>query len=259
MIHENSQKCLRGSAGKSLICSMIVFVMLLAAFIFPFVNAYAAGFPNDGQGVSNDARYYSAGTANRLGMVTSDEKRTITEDFTFCLSSGKKFPFIAKDGQPHGIYTQERNLDKGKTYKLLSDNHTFSSTPKGEDEYWDRFTKLTYIYLEDPTNIVKKAWNGDYGKARDEFYRVIQNEFWFITDGQNVHPQGNSYLFYRTYNKEQQNAVYLVREALNSISVPYEKMEFRGYRPEFVSGLGYQALFTGRYKADPVDITVTKK
>ena len=259
VIHENSQICLRGAAGKSLICSMLAFAMLLAVSIAPFVNAYAAGFPNDGQGVSKDARYYSTGTANRLGMVTSDEKRTITENFAFCLSSGKKFPFIAEDGHPHGIYTQERNLDKSKTYKLLSDNHTFSSTPKGEDAYWDRFTKLTYIYLEDPTNIVKQAWNGNYTKARDEFYNVIQNEFWFITDGHNVHPQGNSYLFYRTYSKEQQNAVYLVRDALNSISVPYEKMDFRGYRPEFVSGLGYQALFTGRYKDDPVDITVTKK
>ena len=249
-----------GNAGRVLVCIALVVAMLAASVIAGLQrSAFAAGFPNDGQGVSGDSKYYSAGTSNRLSMVTSDEKHEIVENFAFCLANGKKFPFISEDGQPHGIFEQQRHLDKESTYALMNDNHVYSVLPHSKDAYWDRFTKLTYIYLEDPTNIVGQVWNGDYGKARDPFYQVIQNEFWRLTDGLNVSPDANPYLFDKFYSKEQQAAFYLVRSALDTVQVPFEKMEFRGYKPTFVSGLGYQALFTGRFKDDPVDITVTKK
>ena len=248
-----------GYVGRVLVCVALVAMLIVSAMVGLQRSAFAAGFPNDGQGVSGDSKYYSAGTSNRLSMVTSDEKREIAENFAFCLANGKKFPSISDDGQPHGIFEQQRNLTKESTYTLMNDNHVYSVLPHSKEEYWDRFTKLTYIYLEDPTDIVGKVWGGDYGKARDPLYQVIQNEFWRLTDGLNVSPDANPYLFGKFYSKEQQAAFYLVRSALNTVQVPFEKMEFRGYKPTFVSGLGYQALFTGRFKDDPVDITVTKK
>ena len=248
-----------GNAGRVLVCIALVVAMLAASVVAGLQrSAFAAGFPNDGQGVSRDSKYYSNGTSNRLSMVTSDEKREIVENFAFCLANGKKFPSISEDGQPNGIFEQQRDLTKDSTYALMNDNHVYSVLPHSKDVYWDRFTKLTYIYLEDPTDIVGKVWNGDYGKARDPLYQVIQNEFWRLTDGLNVSPNANPYLFSK-YSKEQQAAFYQVRSALDAVQVPFEKMEFRGYKPTFVPGLGYQALFTGRFKDDPVDITVTKK
>ena len=248
-----------GNVGRVLVCVALAVMLIVSAMVGLQRSAFAVGFPNDGQGVSGDSKYYSTGTSNRLSMVTSDETREIAENFAFCLANGKKFPSISADGQPHGIFAQQRDLTEDSTYALMNDNHVYSVLPHSKEEYWDRFTKLTYIYLEDPTDIVGKVWHGDYGKARDPFYQVIQNEFWRLTDGLNVSPNANPYLFDKFYSKEQQAAFYLVRSALDTVKVPFEKMEFRGYKPTFVSGLGYQALFTGRFKDDPVDITVTKK
>ncbi|WP_195224629.1 thioester-forming surface-anchored protein, partial [Schaalia turicensis] len=247
-----------GNVGRVLVCVALVAMLIVSAMAGLQRSAFAAGFPNDGQGVSGDSKYYSNGTSNRLSMVTSDEKHEIVENFAFCLANGKKFPSISEDGQPNGIFEQKRGLTEESTYALMNDNHVYSVLPHSKEEYWDRFTKLTYIYLEDPTDIVGKVWNGDYGKARDPLYRLIQDEFWRLTDGLNVSPDANPYLFSK-YSKEQQAAFYQVRSALDTVKVPFEKMEFRGYKPTFVSGLGYQALFTGRFKDDPVDITVTKE
>jgi len=56
-------------------------------------------------------------------------------------------------------------------------------------------------------------------------------------------------LYYR-YSEQAQKAVYLLREAVDSINVPAD-FELRGYKPEWVQGqIGYQAIVTGRLKKE---------
>lgn len=202
---------------KGIVSFVVASMLLLTYLLNVFLPVFAGGFPNEGYGVSADGKYFSVGMKNRLGMVTSDESRQVVEDFAFCIASGKKIPFInEEDDQPNGVFDQIRDLNVDTNYKLLQENHTYSALAKSKEDYWDRFTKLIYMYLADPTGIIKECWGDDLNTARTEFYNVIQNEIWFITDGHNVHPQGNSYLFYK-YSEAQRNAVYKIRTDLPNI------------------------------------------
>ena len=119
----------------------------------------------------------------------------------------------------------------------------------GYDELWNKVSKLIYIYLKDPTNVIGRSGWANLQAAINEFYIVVQQEIWRYTDGQKVDKDTNSYLYYR-YSEQAQKAVYLLREAVDSINVPAD-FELRGYKPEWVQGqIGYQAIVTGRLKKD---------
>ena len=240
----------RGQFFKSVISFLVVFLMVIVSIIYPSSKIKADGFPNDATGVSPNGKYYSAGRENRLGMVTSDELHTATELFGFCMANSKKYPgYDSKKDEYFGVYEQILNLNKESFNKLVRDNHTYGNIPTSPEELWDKVSKLIYIYLKDPTNVIGQAGWTNPQDAMYEFYTVVQNEIWRYTDGQKVDKDTNSYLYYK-YSKQGQKAVYLLRDAVNSISIP-SNFELRGYKPEWVQGQkGYQAIVTGRLKVD---------
>ncbi|MEB3072876.1 thioester-forming surface-anchored protein [Parvimonas sp. C2] len=235
---------------KSAVSFLIIFLMVISSVIQPSSKTKADGFPNDATGVSPNGKYYSAGNKNRLGMVTSDDSHTPVELFAFCMANSKKYPgYDAAKDEYFGVYEQMLNLNKESFNKLVRDNHLPGKVATGHDELWDKVSKLIYIYLKDPTNVIGRSGWTTPQDAINEFYNVVQNEIWRYTDGQKVDKDSNQYLFYR-YSKQAQKAVYLLREAVNSVNVP-ANFELRGYKPEKVQGqIGYQAIVTGRLKKD---------
>ena len=235
---------------KSTVSFLIIFLMVISSVIQPSSKTKADGFPNDATGVSPNGKYYSAGNKNRLGMVTSDDSHTPVELFAFCMANSKKYPgYDAAKDEYFGVYEQMLNLNKESFNKLVRDNHLPGKVATGHDELWDKVSKLIYIYLKDPTNVIGRSGWTTPQDAINEFYNVVQNEIWRYTDGQKVDKDSNQYLFYR-YSKQAQKAVYLLREAVNSVNVP-ANFELRGYKPEKVQGqIGYQAIVTGRLKKD---------
>ena len=235
---------------KSAVSFVIIFLMVISSVIQPSSKTKADGFPNDATGVSPDGKYYSAGKSNRLGMVTSDESHTPVELFGFCMTNSKRYPEydVAKD-KYFGVYEQILNLNKESFNKLVRDNHLPGVVATGYDELWNKVSKLIYIYLKDPTNVIGRSGWANLQAAINEFYIVVQQEIWRYTDGQKVDKDTNSYLYYR-YSEQAQKAVYLLREAVDSVNVPAD-FELRGYKPEWVQGqIGYQAIVTGRLKKD---------
>ena len=235
---------------KSAVSFVIIFLMVISSVIQPSSKTKADGFPNDATGVSPDGKYYSAGKSNRLGMVTSDESHTPVELFGFCMANSKRYPEydVAKD-KYFGVYEQILNLNKESFNKLVRDNHLPGVVATGYDELWNKVSKLIYIYLKDPTNVIGRSGWANLQAAINEFYIVVQQEIWRYTDGQKVDKDTNSYLYYR-YSEQAQKAVYLLREAVDSINVPAD-FELRGYKPEWVQGqIGYQAIVTGRLKKE---------
>ena len=224
--------------------------MVISSVIQPSSKTKADGFPNDATGVSPDGKYYSAGKSNRLGMVTSDESHTPVELFGFCMANSKRYPeYDAAKDKYFGVYEQILNLNKESFNKLVRDNHLPGVVATGYDELWNKVSKLIYIYLKDPTNVIGRSGWANLQAAINEFYIVVQQEIWRYTDGQKVDKDTNSYLYYR-YSEQAQKAVYLLREAVDSINVPAD-FELRGYKPEWVQGqIGYQAIVTGRLKKD---------
>ena len=235
---------------KSAVSFVIIFLMVISSVIQPSSKTKADGFPNDATGVSPDGKYYSAGKSNRLGMVTSDESHTPVELFGFCMANSKRYPeYDATKDKYFGVYEQILNLNKESFNKLVRDNHLPGVVATGYDELWNKVSKLIYIYLKDPTNVIGRSGWANLQAAINEFYIVVQQEIWRYTDGQKVDKDTNSYLYYR-YSKQAQKAVYLLREAVDSINVPAD-FELRGYKPEWVQGqIGYQAIVTGRLKKD---------
>ena len=235
---------------KSAVSFVIIFLMVISSVIQPSSKTKADGFPNDATGVSPDGKYYSAGKSNRLGMVTSDESHTPAELFGFCMANSKRYPeYDAAKDKYFGVYEQILNLNKESFNKLVRDNHLPGVVATGYDELWNKVSKLIYIYLKDPTNVIGRSGWANLQAAINEFYIVVQQEIWRYTDGQKVDKDTNSYLYYR-YSEQAQKAVYLLREAVDSINVPAD-FELRGYKPEWVQGqIGYQAIVTGRLKKD---------
>ena len=235
---------------KSVVSFVIIFLMVISSVIQPSSKTKADGFPNDATGVSPDGKYYSAGKSNRLGMVTSDESHTPVELFGFCMANSKRYPEYDADKDKYfGVYEQILNLNKESFNKLVRDNHLPGVVATGYDELWNKVSKLIYIYLKDPTNVIGRSGWANLQAAINEFYIVVQQEIWRYTDGQKVDKDTNPYLYYR-YSEQAQKAVYLLREAVDSINVPAD-FELRGYKPEWVQGqIGYQAIVTGRLKKD---------
>ena len=235
---------------KRAVSFVIIFLMVISSVIQPSSKTKADGFPNDATGVSPDGKYYSAGKSNRLGMVTSDESHTPVELFGFCMANSKRYPEYDADKDKYfGVYEQILNLNKESFNKLVRDNHLPGVVSTGHDELWNKVSKLIYIYLKDPTNVIGRSGWANLQAAINEFYIVVQQEIWRYTDGQKVDKDTNSYLYYR-YSEQAQKAVYLLREAVDSINVPAD-FELRGYKPEWVQGqIGYQAIVTGRLKKD---------
>ena len=235
---------------KSAVSFVIIFLMVISSVIQPSSKTKADGFPNDATGVSPDGKYYSAGKSNRLGMVTSDESHTPVELFGFCMANSKRYPEYDADKDKYfGVYEQILNLNKESFNKLVRDNHLPGVVATGYDELWNKVSKLIYIYLKDPTDVIGRSGWATPQDAINEFYIVVQQEIWRYTDGQKVDKDTNSYLYYR-YSEQAQKAVYLLREAVDSINVPAD-FELRGYKPEWVQGqIGYQAIVTGRLKKD---------
>ncbi|OEH40066.1 peptidase, partial [Streptococcus pneumoniae] len=190
-----------------------------------------------------------------MTVITSDT-HVNSDDFAFCLANGKKFPSFT-DKKPKGSYTLVRDIDKDQYTKLLKDNHRWSAIPD-LNKAWDTFSRLSYMYLKDPTDIVKRAWGTDLKTARTYFHQVIQYEIWRYTDGMRVSSDTNIYE-YRALSPQQKAALEMIRADLYKFTVPYENLEYRFYKPDWVFGLGYQALATVRWKIEPATITVTKK
>ncbi|MGI0322946.1 thioester-forming surface-anchored protein, partial [Streptococcus pneumoniae] len=245
-----------------LCCSVYALTYLLTASR----PVFAGGFPNDAKGISGNGKYYSLGqieklysnqsaTYNNLTVITSDT-HVNSDDFAFCLANGKKFPSFT-DKKPKGSYTLVRDIDKDQYTKLLKDNHRWSAIPD-LNKAWDTFSRLSYMYLKDPTDIVKRAWGTDLKTARTYFHQVIQYEIWRYTDGMRVSSDTNIYE-YRALSPQQKAALEMIRADLYKFTVPYENLEYRFYKPDWVFGLGYQALATVRWKIEPATITVTKK
>ncbi len=235
---------------KSAVSFVIIFLMVISSVIQPSSKTKADGFPNDATGVSPDGKYYSAGKSNRLGMVTSDESHTPVELFGFCMANSKRYPEYDADKDKYfGVYEQILNLNKESFNKLVRDNHLPGVVSTGHDELWNKVSKLIYIYLKDPTDVIGRSGWATPQDAINEFYTVVQNEIWRYTDGYKVDKDSNQYWFYK-YSKQGQKVVYLLREAVDSINVPAD-FELRGYKPEGVQGqIGYQAIVTGRLKKD---------
>ena len=235
---------------KKVVSFLLVFLMIVLSVIYPYSKIKADGFPNDATGVSLDGKYYSVGPNNRLGMVTSDDLHTSAELFGFCMANSKKYPgYDADKDEYFGVYEQLLNLNKESFNKLVRDNHAPGNVATSHDELWNKVSKLIYIYLKDPTNVIGKSGWASPQAAINEFYTVVQNEIWRYTDGYKVDKDSNQYWFYK-YSKQGQKAVYLLREAVDSINVPAD-FELRGYKPEKVKGkIGYQAIVTGRLKKD---------
>ncbi|CAG5852837.1 surface anchored protein [Streptococcus pneumoniae] len=251
---------------KGILSFVVAFTLLLTYLLTASRPVFAGGFPNDAKGISGNGKYYSLGqieklysnqsaTYNNLTVITSDT-HVNSDDFAFCLANGKKFPSFT-DKKPKGSYTLVRDIDKDQYTKLLKDNHRWSAIPD-LNKAWDTFSRLSYMYLKDPTDIVKRAWGTDLKTARTYFHQVIQYEIWRYTDGMRVSSDTNIYE-YRALSPQQKAALEMIRADLYKFTVPYENLEYRFYKPDWVFGLGYQALATVRWKIEPATITVTKK
>ena len=166
------------------------------------------------------------------------------------MANSKRYPEYDADKDKYfGVYEQILNLNKESFNKLVRDNHLPGVVSTGHDELWNKVSKLIYIYLKDPTDVIGRSGWATPQDAINEFYTVVQNEIWRYTDGYKVDKDSNQYWFYK-YSKQGQKAVYLLREAVDSINVPAD-FELRGYKPEGVQGqIGYQAIVTGRLKKD---------
>ncbi|MEE5376097.1 thioester-forming surface-anchored protein [Streptococcus pneumoniae] len=245
-----------------LCCSVYALTYLLTASR----PVFAGGFPNDAKGISGNGKYYSLGqieklysnqfaTYNNLTVITSDTHEN-SDNFAFCLANGKRFPSFT-DEKPKGIYTLVKDINKEQYTKLLKENHKWSSIPN-LNQAWDTFSRLSYMYLKDPTDIVKRAWGTDLNTARTYFHQVIQYEIWRYTDGMRVSSDTNIYI-YEKFSPQQKKALEMIRTDLYNFTVPYENLEYRFYKPDWVFGLGFQALATVRWKIEPATITVTKK
>ncbi|WP_225969734.1 thioester-forming surface-anchored protein, partial [Streptococcus pneumoniae] len=245
-----------------LCCSVYALTYLLTASR----PVFAGGFPNDAKGISGNGKYYSLGqieklysnqfaTYNNLTVITSDTHEN-SDNFAFCLANGKRFPSFT-DEKPKGIYTLVKDINKEQYTKLLKENHKWSSIPN-LNQAWDTFSRLSYMYLKDPTDIVKRAWGTDLNTARTYFHQVIQYEIWRYTDGMRVSSDTNVYI-YEKFSPQQKKALEMIRTDLYNFTVPYENLEYRFYKPDWVFGLGFQALATVRWKIEPATITVTKK
>nr|CCG14086.1 putative surface anchored protein [Streptococcus pneumoniae] len=190
-----------------------------------------------------------------MTVITSDTHEN-SDNFAFCLANGKRFPSFT-DEKPKGIYTLVKDINKEQYTKLLKENHKWSSIPN-LNQAWDTFSRLSYMYLKDPTDIVKRAWGTDLNTARTYFHQVIQYEIWRYTDGMRVSSDTNVYI-YEKFSPQQKKALEMIRTDLYNFTVPYENLEYRFYKPDWVFGLGFQALATVRWKIEPATITVTKK
>lgn len=264
------------ASGRALLSMLATAAVILGGLVFLPREIRAKeqefkGFPNWGTAISENNRYYSLGyvgynpalnkTAyNRFATVTADGHGGNADAFAFCLANGKKFPMLNDTThQPEGIYSMIRNIDEGMYAKLLAENHKFSHIAN-KNLAWDTFSRLTYIYLADPTKIVERVW-GKMGtplfdnNALAGFHQVIQMEIWRYTDGFMISSTQN-YFEYKYLSNEQKKALELVRQDLWNFAVPYDKLEYRFYKPEFKRGAGYQALGTVRFKKN--DITVNK-
>lgn len=247
---------------KGILSFVVAFTLLLTASR----PVFAGGFPNDAKGISGNGKYYSLGqieklysnqsaTYNNLTVITSDTHEN-SDNFAFCLANGKRFPSFT-DEKPKGIYTLVKDINKEQYTKLLKENHKWSSIPN-LNQAWDTFSRLSYMYLKDPTDIVKRAWGTDLNTARTYFHQVIQYEIWRYTDGMRVSSDTNVYI-YEKFSPQQKKALEMIRTDLYNFTVPYENLEYRFYKPDWVFGLGFQALATVRWKIEPATITVTKK
>ena len=231
---------------KSTVSFLVIFLMIISSTIQLSSKTNSGGFPNDATGVSPDGRYYSAGNNNRLGMVTSDDSHTPVELFGFCMANSKKYSgYNAAKDEYFGVYEQILNLNKESFNKLVRDNHLPGSVSTSHDVLWNKVSKLIYIYLKDPTNVIGRSGWATKQDAINEFHTVVQNEIWRYTDGYKVDKDSNQYWFYK-YSEQARKAVYLLREAVDNITVPAD-FELRGYKP---SQIGYQAIVTGRLKKD---------
>nr|WP_263595647.1 thioester-forming surface-anchored protein [Streptococcus pneumoniae] len=245
---------------------VVAFTLLLTYLLTASRPVFAGGFPNDAKGISGNGKYYSLGqiaklysnqstTYNNLTVITSDTREN-SDDFAFCLANGKKFPSFT-DEKPNGTYTLFRDIDKEQYIKFLKENHKWSTIPN-PNQAWETFSRLSYMYLKDPTDIVKRAWGTDLKTARTYFHQVIQYEIWRYTDGMRVSSDTNIYE-YNALTSQQKDALEMIRADLYKFTVPYKNLEYRFYKPDWVWFLGYQALATVRWKIEPATITVTKK
>ena len=172
---------------KSTVSFLVIFLMIISSTIQLSSKTNSGGFPNDATGVSPDGRYYSAGNNNRLGMVTSDESHTPVELFGFCMANSKKYPgYNAAKDEYFGVYEQILNLNKESFNKLVRDNHLPGSVSTSHDVLWNKVSKLIYIYLKDPTNVIGRSGWATKQDAINEFHTVVQNEIWRYTDGYKV-------------------------------------------------------------------------
>ncbi|WP_238121839.1 thioester-forming surface-anchored protein [Streptococcus pneumoniae] len=251
---------------KGILSFVVAFTLLLTYLLTASRPVFAGGFPNDAKGISGNGKYYSLGqieklysnqfaTYNNLTVITSDTHEN-SDNFAFCLANGKRFPSFT-DEKPKGIYTLVKDINKEQYTKLLKENHKWSSIPN-LNQAWDTFSRLSYMYLKDPTDIVKRAWGTDLNTARTYFHQVIQYEIWRYTDGMRVSSDTNVYI-YEKFSPQQKKALEMIRTDLYNFTVPYENLEYRFYKPDWVFGLGFQALATVRWKIEPATITVTKK
>ncbi|CJQ00056.1 surface anchored protein [Streptococcus pneumoniae] len=251
---------------KGILSFVVAFTLLLTYLLTASRPVFAGGFPNDAKGISGNGKYYSLGqieklysnqfaTYNNLTVITSDTHEN-SDNFAFCLANGKRFPSFT-DEKPKGIYTLVKDINKEQYTKLLKENHKWSSIPN-LNQAWDTFSRLSYMYLKDPTDIVKRAWGTDLNTARTYFHQVIQYEIWRYTDGMRVSSDTNIYI-YEKFSPQQKKALEMIRTDLYNFTVPYENLEYRFYKPDWVFGLGFQALATVRWKIEPATITVTKK
>ncbi|MEE5379792.1 thioester-forming surface-anchored protein [Streptococcus pneumoniae] len=251
---------------KGILSFVVAFTLLLTYLLTASRPVFAGGFPNDAKGISGNGKYYSLGqiaklysnqstTYNNLTVITSDTREN-SDDFAFCLANGKKFPSFT-DEKPNGTYTLFRDIDKEQYIKFLKENHKWSTIPN-PNQAWETFSRLSYMYLKDPTDIVKRAWGTDLKTARTYFHQVIQYEIWRYTDGMRVSSDTNIYE-YNALTSQQKDALEMIRADLYKFTVPYKNLEYRFYKPDWVWFLGYQALATVRWKIEPATITVTKK
>ncbi|KFA57094.1 thioester-forming surface-anchored protein, partial [Mageeibacillus indolicus] len=253
------------ASGRALLSAVVTVAVILGGVVL-LPSAVRAednfnGFPNDVTSISLNDRYYSSGyiektlrenkpNYNRFATVTADGKNLDADSYAFCLANGKKFPTYKEEGKAEGIYSMVRNIDEDMYTKLLAENHKFSHIAN-KKLAWDTFSRLTYIYLADPTGIVKRVWGKEIGTARDAFHQVIQLEIWRYTDGFLVSPTQN-YFEYKYLSNEQKKALELVRQEMWNFAVPYDQLEYRFYKPEFKRGAGYQALGTVRFKQNTI-------
>ena len=262
------------ASGRALLSAVVTVAVILGGVVL-LPSAVRAeekefkGFGNHGAAISEDGRYYSNGyiekingkpnaSYNRFAIITADGGNSEADSFAFCLANGKKFPTHKTDEEADGVYRMVRDIDEDMYAKLLAENHKFSHIAN-KKLAWETFSRLAYIYLADPTGIVKRTWgktdDATISRARDAFHQVIQLEIWRYTDGFLVSPTQN-YFEYKYLSNEQKKALELVRQDLWNFAVPYDKLEYRFYKPEFKRGAGYQALGTVRLKKN--DITVNK-